>query len=202
MSEIRQGSSGHVWQGRYYSCPLDTEHLWAALRYTELNPVRAGMALERELFRWSSAAVHGGRNAGTLPLDLDTAWMSETWNTHTWREFLGSGPADLEAATLRAYSHTGRPLGQRGIRSFAGEHLHCVPHSRISFWGFSTKRPRITPNHREPAPVGLIVAARRPELYRPAGCVLVLVAELLELPDQVVSNLFITRMNFIARPLE
>jgi REP element-mobilizing transposase RayT len=31
-------SSGHVWQGRYYSCPLDEPHLWEALRYTELNP--------------------------------------------------------------------------------------------------------------------------------------------------------------------
>jgi putative transposase len=32
-------SSGHVWQGRYYSCPLDEFHLWEALRCTELNPV-------------------------------------------------------------------------------------------------------------------------------------------------------------------
>ncbi len=39
----RQSSSGHVWQGRFYSCPLDDPHLWAALRYVELNPVRAGM---------------------------------------------------------------------------------------------------------------------------------------------------------------
>ena len=36
-------SSGHVWPGRYYSCPLDEAHLWEALRYTELNPVRAGL---------------------------------------------------------------------------------------------------------------------------------------------------------------
>ena len=28
-------SSGHVWQGRFYSCPLDELHLWKALRYTE-----------------------------------------------------------------------------------------------------------------------------------------------------------------------
>ena len=25
-------SSGHVWQGRFYSCPLDQNHLWIALR--------------------------------------------------------------------------------------------------------------------------------------------------------------------------
>ena len=28
----RQAASGHVWQGRYYSCPLDRTHLWTALR--------------------------------------------------------------------------------------------------------------------------------------------------------------------------
>ena len=39
-------SSGHVWQGRYYSCPLDEPHLWEALRYTELNPLRARLVSE------------------------------------------------------------------------------------------------------------------------------------------------------------
>ena len=43
-------SSGHVWQGRFYSCPLDEWHLWKALRYTELNPVRAGLVPKAE--RW------------------------------------------------------------------------------------------------------------------------------------------------------
>ncbi len=46
----RHASSGHVWQGRYYSCPLDEPHFWAALRYTELNPVRAGMVAEPETY--------------------------------------------------------------------------------------------------------------------------------------------------------
>ena len=31
----QQSSSGHVWQGRFYSCPLDEPHLWKALRYVE-----------------------------------------------------------------------------------------------------------------------------------------------------------------------
>src|SRR5271156_2673475 len=29
----RHRASGHAWQGRPYSCPLDPPHLWAALRY-------------------------------------------------------------------------------------------------------------------------------------------------------------------------
>jgi putative transposase len=37
------GRSGHLWQNRFYSCPLDGEHEVAAVRYAERNPVRAGM---------------------------------------------------------------------------------------------------------------------------------------------------------------
>lgn len=40
-------SSGHVWQGRFYSFPLDSGHLWEALRYAELNPVRARLVAQR-----------------------------------------------------------------------------------------------------------------------------------------------------------
>ena len=32
---------GHLWQGRFFSCTLDENHLLTALRYVELNPVRA-----------------------------------------------------------------------------------------------------------------------------------------------------------------
>jgi REP element-mobilizing transposase RayT len=53
-------SSGHVWQGRYYSCPLDDTHLWEALRYTELNPVRAFLVTSAKDWPWSSAAAHCG----------------------------------------------------------------------------------------------------------------------------------------------
>jgi len=56
----RNSSSGHVWQGRFYSCPLDETHLWRALRYVELNPVRAAMVSAAEQWRWSSAAAHCG----------------------------------------------------------------------------------------------------------------------------------------------
>jgi len=47
-------SSGHVWQGRFYSCPLDEAHLWEALRYTELNPVRASLITKAENWEWSN----------------------------------------------------------------------------------------------------------------------------------------------------
>jgi hypothetical protein len=55
---VARQSSGHVWQGRYYSCPSDETHLWEALRYTELNPLRAALVREAESCAWSRAASH------------------------------------------------------------------------------------------------------------------------------------------------
>ena len=39
---------------------MDPGHLWMALRYAELNPMRAGLALEAAEWTWSSAAAHCG----------------------------------------------------------------------------------------------------------------------------------------------
>jgi putative transposase len=39
-----RGGSGHLWQNRFFSCALDETHAVRALRYVELNPVRAGLA--------------------------------------------------------------------------------------------------------------------------------------------------------------
>jgi putative transposase len=55
---LRRGETGHVWQNRFYSCPLDQRHQWEALRYVELNPVRAGLAADAAAWPWSSAAAH------------------------------------------------------------------------------------------------------------------------------------------------
>jgi putative transposase len=82
-------SSGHVWQGRYYSCPLDQPHLWEALRYTELNPVRAGLVTEAESWTWSSAAAHCGRLAAGECLAMEM-WRGH-WNASTWRKYLAVG---------------------------------------------------------------------------------------------------------------
>ncbi|MGP8246344.1 MAG: transposase [Bryobacteraceae bacterium] len=100
-------SSGHLWQGRYYSCPLDQRHFWAALRYTELNPVRAGLAAEPEAYPWSSAAAH----CGSADASLDMRLWRESWTPATWREYLGTAGAAWDDDAIRRNTHTGRPLG-------------------------------------------------------------------------------------------
>eukprot|EP00456_Euglypha_rotunda_P052148 TRINITY_DN42045_c0_g1_i4.p2 TRINITY_DN42045_c0_g1~~TRINITY_DN42045_c0_g1_i4.p2 ORF type:complete len:136 (-),score=17.98 TRINITY_DN42045_c0_g1_i4:279-686(-) len=37
----RRRRTGHLWQGRYGSVPMDEAHFVTALRYVSLNPVRA-----------------------------------------------------------------------------------------------------------------------------------------------------------------
>jgi len=49
-------SSGHVWQGRFKAFPIEQDvHLLTVLRYIEQNPIRAGLAIRAEDWRWSSA---------------------------------------------------------------------------------------------------------------------------------------------------
>ena len=103
--------SGHVWQGRFYSCPLDDAHLWAAVRYVERNPVRAGLVERAEEYRWSSAPAHCGlRHDGILAKGFPPEGAIEDWRA--WlREEEDEGL--LEA--IRRHTTTGRPCGSPGF---------------------------------------------------------------------------------------
>jgi len=102
--------SGHLWQSRYYSCPMDMEHTLNALAYVELNPVRAGMVRDAWDYPWSSAAAHVGKRGDRL-LNL-SRWFRE-FTTEAWIENLGGFKEKPEAAEeIRRYTHKGRPLGR------------------------------------------------------------------------------------------
>jgi len=47
---------GHVWQGRYFSSPVENDrYLWACGAYIESNPVRAGLCSKPHEYEWSSS---------------------------------------------------------------------------------------------------------------------------------------------------
>jgi len=49
------GSSGHIWQGRFKSFPVQRdEHLMTVLRYVLQNPVRTGLSSTTQEWAWSS----------------------------------------------------------------------------------------------------------------------------------------------------
>jgi len=75
--------TGHLWQGRYYSCVLDEPHLVTAVRYVENNPVRAGLVSKAEDYLWSSAAGHVyGVNDPLLSEDLPLLNMITDWREY------------------------------------------------------------------------------------------------------------------------
>ena len=103
-----QGITGHVWQGRFFSCALDDDHYLRALRYVECNPVRAGLVDKAQDYPWSSAAAHCGLRADVLA--ADTAELNEQVGGD-WRAFLEESDTPEETDRLRLHTRTGRPLG-------------------------------------------------------------------------------------------
>jgi len=100
------GGSGHVFQGRFFSCPRDDEHLWAAVRYVERNPVRAGFVAHAGDYPWSSAAAHcTGAHSALLADDFPPRGA-----VADWREWLNVENTQ-QSEHLRRQTRTGRPCG-------------------------------------------------------------------------------------------
>lgn len=106
----RRRSCGHVWQARFYSCPLEDEAVWGVARYIENNPVRAGMVAEAQAWRWSSAGAHLAGGDDLALIDL-RRWAGE-YDGQRWAYVLRHSMEDeawqrrLQDATMR-----GRPFG-------------------------------------------------------------------------------------------
>ncbi len=101
-----EGLTGVLWRNRPYSCPLDDRHFWAAVRYVERNPVRAGLAVRAEEYPWSSAAVHCGlRTSATL------APLPPHPDIVDWPDFLSDPDEERMLKAIRFGTRRGVPMG-------------------------------------------------------------------------------------------
>jgi putative transposase len=148
-----EGSSGHVWQGRFFSCPMDESHLLTAMRYVDLNPVRANLAAAPWDWRWSSAHAH--TLAGAVDTVLDCHWMDyfDRWNFGEWKQELSECGSDAELDEVRRATHTGEPLGSREF--IAGLERQTGRRLRVAERGRPRKMPQ---SSEEAAPRGCLVA--------------------------------------------
>jgi putative transposase len=112
----RYRRSGHHWQNRFYSCPLGQSHLWRALLYVGLNPVRAGLLSDATAYPWSSGAAHAASHDDNGMLD---SWeWSEVGPQGDWGQVLEARALEAgESASLRAATYRGRPFGDAGFVS-------------------------------------------------------------------------------------
>jgi putative transposase len=65
--------SGHVWQGRFKSFPIQRdEHLLVLLRYVLQNPVRAGLV--KSLGEWAWSSIQRADLTDPCPVDAQAEW--------------------------------------------------------------------------------------------------------------------------------
>jgi putative transposase len=101
----REGWRGHLWQERFSSVLMDETHLLSAVRYVEMNPVRAGLVHCPSEYQWSSAGAHLAATDDTL---VTVRPMLEM--VGPWQDFLATASEEEDDA-LRRHEKTGRPLG-------------------------------------------------------------------------------------------
>ena len=82
--------TGHVWQGRFYSCPLDERHLWEALRYV------SSIRCVREW--WKGRSNGHGR---ALPPTANSRSLTQSWK---WSVGESAGPRASGIAFSRTLS--------------------------------------------------------------------------------------------------
>jgi putative transposase len=104
----RFGWRGHLWQERFFSCPMDEAHLGASVRYVERNPIGASLCTTPEQWPWSSARAHLERRDDEL---VDVRPMLE--RVENWRCFVGQSLDQSMQKSIAAHTRLGRPLGQR-----------------------------------------------------------------------------------------
>jgi len=130
---------GHLWQNRFFSCSLDSDRLLSAMRYVELNPVRAGMTAGPWDWRWSSARAHTSRHAHDELLDWDwNEWMEEArlgaWNYEDWKATLLASAPREELDRVRRATRLGEPLGSeefvKDLEAKAGRRLRVWAQGR------------------------------------------------------------------------
>ena len=106
------GTSGHVWQGRYKSFPIQTdEHFLTVVRYVLQNPVRAGLAVRAGDWRWSSLSFPELVDPWSVPPPRDASWLDEP-----------VGQSDLERlrTSVRRQAPFGTATWQRSIADVLG----------------------------------------------------------------------------------
>ena len=124
---IQCNQTGHLWQARFYSCPIELESLANVLAYVELNPVRAGLIERPEDWKWSSAQAHltGVDKTGLL----DMKWWQSHFTPDSWADFLQQKlQDDALNHRIRTATQTGRPFaskeGLRQIELLLNRSLH------------------------------------------------------------------------------
>jgi len=111
--------TGHLWEQRPRSCVLSEGHLRSAIRYVELNPVRASMVNCATDYRWSSARAHCLGAPDPLLAGDDRLAIPG------WAEWLDKEGCDPKVDDfIRSCTLSGRPCGDDAFIRELEERTH------------------------------------------------------------------------------
>lgn len=127
---MKHNVTGHLWQGRFFSCALDERHLYAGIRYVENNPVRARIVKKADEYRWSSARSHV--LGQTDPVLSHDCYVLES--TRNWSAYLEEKEEGSLVDAIRQNTKSGRPCGDNSFRhrieELVGRRLAALPRGR------------------------------------------------------------------------
>ncbi len=95
----KKKASGHLWQGRFYSCVMDDDYLVTALRYVERNSVRAGIVRKPWQWKWSSAGEHIGQRKGIVNIEKITRLIDTS--DEEWKGYIDLAENKEEVENIR-----------------------------------------------------------------------------------------------------
>ena len=104
----KKGVRGRLCQGRFFSCPLDKSHLYEAIRYVELNPIRARISSDFKDYSWCSAYSRL-RGDKTIPLNSIKRYLE----IDDWEAYLKEAANEEIIAVFKSNTKTGRPSGDK-----------------------------------------------------------------------------------------
>jgi len=108
--KLRQ--SGRIWQNRFFSCVVENnEYLWSVARYIERNPLKVGLAVRVEDYRWSSAKAHLSGAKDDLLTQPD--WLDASARVD-YAYFISVEDEEQNNA-IRKATGTGRLFGSEGF---------------------------------------------------------------------------------------
>lgn len=132
------GRSGSIWEGRYKSSLIDSDHyLLACQRYIELNPVRANMTSDPGGHRWSSYRWHGLGKPDPLLRDHDlylSLGATPEDRQSAWRDLFADPLDEQQINEIRGAAQTNRALGPdrfvTQMEALLGQQLRPKPRGR------------------------------------------------------------------------
>lgn len=117
------GGSGHVWQGRFKSFPIQQDqHLLTVLRYVLRNPVRARLVARTDEWPWSSPRYP--QLTDPWPVDAPSSWvewveqplfppdLARVRESINRQAPFGSSPWQMQLARSAGLESTLRPRGR------------------------------------------------------------------------------------------